>query len=73
MIRFLASAILLLLSACGALPSASYTLGSGIASYDDLRRATDECTARGGHIEPKNDGGDPADLSNYTCVIPKGS
>jgi hypothetical protein len=71
--RLLAPAILLLLSACGSLPSASYTLGDGIASYDDLRRATETCNSRGGHIEPKDVGGDPADLSNYTCVIPRGS
>ncbi|MGE5501971.1 MAG: hypothetical protein ACM3W4_08590 [Ignavibacteriales bacterium] len=71
--RVLVPAALLLLSACSALPSASYSLGSGIASYDDLRRATEECNGRGGHIQPKNDGGDPAELSNYTCVIGKGN
>jgi hypothetical protein len=64
-------AALLLLSACGALPSSSYSLGSGIASYDDLRRATETCNTRGGRIVPNDNGGDPADLSNYTCVIGK--
>jgi hypothetical protein len=70
--RILAPAILLLLSACAVAPSNSYSLGSGIASYDDLRRATEQCNTRGGRIVPKDDGGDPADLSNYTCVIGKG-
>ena len=65
---------LLLLSACASVaPSSSYSLGSGIASYDDLRRATEQCNARGGRIVPKDDGGDPADLSNYTCMIGKGN
>ncbi|MGE5564782.1 MAG: hypothetical protein ACM3YN_01305 [Parcubacteria group bacterium] len=75
MIRLLAPlAVMLTLGACSeALPGASYSLGSGIASYDDLRRATEQCNTRGGHIEPKNDGGDPAELSNYTCVIGKGN
>jgi hypothetical protein len=68
----LATAALLLLSACAMAPDASYSLGSGIASYDDLRRATETCNARGGRIQPNNVGGDPADLSNYTCVIGKG-
>ena len=71
--RVLTLTALLLLSACAVAPSSSYSLGSGIASYDDLRRATETCNARGGHIQPNNDGGDPADLSNYSCVIGKGN
>ncbi len=49
----------------------SYSLGRGIVSYDELRRANDKCAADGGKIEAKQDGGDPAQLGNYTCVIPK--
>jgi len=49
----------------------SYSLGDGVVSYDDLRREGDKCKASGGTIRAKQDGGDPAQLSNYTCVIPK--
>ena len=51
---------------------ASYSLGRGVVSYDELRRASDQCAGDGGKIESKQDGGDPAQLSNYTCVISKG-
>lgn len=51
----------------------SYSLGRGIVNYDELRRAGDTCAAAGGAIQAKQDGGDPAQLSNYTCVIPKGN
>jgi len=71
--QILATAALLLLSACAAAPTNSYSLGSGIASYDDLRRATEQCNARGGRIVPQDNGGDPAQLSNYSCVIGKGN
>ena len=50
----------------------SYSLGRGVVSYDELRRASDQCVVDGGKIEAKQDGGDPAQLSNYTCVISKG-
>lgn len=50
----------------------SYSLGRGVVSYDELRRASDKCVADDGKIEAKQDGGDPAQLSNYTCVISKG-
>ena len=49
----------------------SYSLGRGVVNYDELRRANDKCAADGGKIEAKQDGGDPAQLGNYTCVIPK--
>jgi hypothetical protein len=49
----------------------SYSLGRGVVNYDELRRANDRCAADGGKIEAKQDGGDPAQLGNYTCVIPK--
>jgi len=51
---------------------ASYSLGRGVASYDQLRRDSERCATDGGKIEAKQDGGDPAQLSNYTCVISKG-
>ena len=54
----------------GSTPS-SYSLGRGTASYDQLRRDSEKCAADGGKIEAKQDGGDPTQLSNYTCVIPK--
>jgi outer membrane murein-binding lipoprotein Lpp len=53
-------------------PKASYSLGRGTASYDQLRRDSERCTADGGKIEAKQDGGDPTQLANYTCVMPKG-
>jgi len=62
----------LTLTACQAVSAQerSYSLGDGIVSYDDLRREGDKCKASGGTIRAKQDGGDPAQLSNYTCVIP---
>lgn len=63
----------LALTACAAVtaPDRSYSLGDGVVSYDDLRREGDKCKASGGTIRAKADGGDPAQLSNYTCVIPR--
>ncbi len=63
----------LALSACQAVtaPDMSYSLGDGVVAYDDLRRAGDKCKADGGTIRFKQDGGDPAQLSNYTCVVPR--
>ncbi len=65
---------LAMLSACAAEPASphSYSLGRGVVNYDELRRAGDQCKADGGVLEAKQDGGDPAQLSNYTCSIPKG-
>ncbi|AZS21444.1 MULTISPECIES: hypothetical protein [unclassified Caulobacter] len=61
------------LAACQSVsaPDRSYSLGDGVVSYDDLRREGDKCKASGGTIQAKQDGGDPAQLSNYTCVIPR--
>jgi hypothetical protein len=53
----------------GCASGSSETLGSGIASYDALRQANTACIARGGQIKPRQ-GGDPAQLSDYSCVIP---
>ena len=63
---------LLALSACGTPQTDSYALGRGVANYDELARATEDCRARGGTIKPPTNGGDPTQLSNYTCVIAKG-
>ena len=30
------------------------------------------CATVGGKIEAKQDGGDPTQLANYSCVIPQG-
>lgn len=62
------------LAACSATTASdrSYSLGRGVVNYDELRRAGDKCKAEGGALQAKQDGGDPAQLSNYTCVIPKG-
>lgn len=49
----------------------SYSLGRGIVNYDELRRAGEKCQAEGGALQAKMDGGDPAQLANYTCVIPR--
>ena len=49
----------------------SYTLGSGLMSYDGFRRATDLCKSRGGEVRPKDEGGDMAQMSNYLCFVPK--
>ena len=65
--------ILLLLGACGTVQTDSYSLGRGVATYDELARATETCRARGGTIRPPSTGGDPTQLSNYTCVIGRGS
>lgn len=48
----------------------SYTLGRGLVTYDAMVRAKADCAAAGGEVRPKDKGGDPAQLSNYTCVIP---
>jgi hypothetical protein len=64
--------LLLLLGACASPAYDSYSLGHGIATYDELRRRTEVCQARGGAIKPSGQG-DPYQLSNYTCVIPRGS
>ena len=47
----------------------SEPLGSGIASYDALRDANVACITRGGTVRPRQEG-DPAQLSDYSCVIP---
>jgi hypothetical protein len=62
-----------MLVAAAALTGCSSTLteplGTGIASYDNLRTANAACVARGGQVKPRADG-DPAQLADYSCVIP---
>ena len=64
----------LAITACttGPAPVRSYSLGEGVVAYDDLKRAGEKCQSEGGTIRAKQDGGDPAQLSNYSCVIPSG-
>ena len=62
---------LLLLAACATPQTDSYALGQGVATYDELARATEACRARGGTIRAPTNGGWTAQLSNYTCVIPR--
>jgi len=57
----------IVLGACAS--GSSEPLGYGIASYDALRQANNACIERGGQIKPRQ-GGDPAQLSDYACVIP---
>ncbi len=59
-------------AACATEPQAnpgSYTLGRGLVTYDDMKRAKDKCVAAGGVVRPYTDGGDPNQLANYQCVI----
>jgi hypothetical protein len=46
----------------------SYTLGPGVAAYDDLAAATEKCRADGGRVELKS-GYDKRDLSSYECRL----
>ena len=64
---------LLALTACGTPQTDSYSLGRGIATYDELARATEGCRERGGTIKAPTNGGDPTQLSNYTCIVAKGN
>ena len=47
----------------------SYSLGRGLVTYDDMRRAKEKCAEVGGVVRPKDVGGDMAQLSNYICEI----
>jgi hypothetical protein len=72
MIRALALVGLLALGACGGGAAGSYGLGDGDASYDAIKKAADDCKAKGGEIRLKS-GGDNRELSDYECKVPKGS
>ena len=64
-------AALLACAAC-AEPAGSYGLARGDANYDAMKMATDACKARGGGLVLKK-GGDATELSDYQCIIGKGS
>ncbi len=74
--RLVLCAAMAALTACanGSEPAnpGTYTLGRGLVNYDVMRRAKDQCTADGGAVRPKSEGGDTAQMSNYQCVIPAG-
>jgi hypothetical protein len=58
----------LLLVACASSQGASYTVGPGVANYDNLKAATDKCAADGGALTLK-DGYDKSDLSSWVCKM----
>ncbi|MBS0409050.1 MAG: hypothetical protein JSR86_03965 [Proteobacteria bacterium] len=67
-VLLIASAASLALSACA---GGSYGLQEGDANYDAVKKASDECKARGGHIQLKS-GGDTTELGDYECKMDKG-
>ena len=72
MIRTIAPvALLVLLGACAGVQAKieSYSLGRGVVTYDDMRRAKEQCASEGGVVRPKDGGGDMAQMSNYICEI----
>jgi hypothetical protein len=68
---FAALSLLLMLAACAGIEAKvqSYPLGRGLVTYDELRRAKEQCTAAGGVVRPVDAGGDMSQLSNYLCEI----
>ncbi|MDP3173113.1 MAG: hypothetical protein Q8M88_01600 [Phenylobacterium sp.] len=54
----------ILVLACTACASASPD--GGVANYDSLSRAGQECAAKGGQLALQN-GGDPQVLTDYAC------
>ena len=67
----IAVSLLLFTSACASLDAkmGSYSLGRGLVTYDDIRRAKESCAEVGGVVRPKDVGGDMAQMSNYVCEI----
>ncbi len=63
--------LLILLGACAGTTAKmeSYTIGRGLVTYDEMRRAQAECESAGGVVRPKDVGGDMAELGNYLCEI----
>jgi len=66
-----ALSLLLVLGACASMQAKieSYPLGHGLVTYDEMRRAKEQCAAAGGIVRPINVGGDMSLLSNYLCEI----
>jgi hypothetical protein len=58
------------LSGCGGLSARSYALDHGVATYDGLKAATEQCAGRSGVISVRENH-DGRDLSDYDCVIGK--
>jgi hypothetical protein len=58
----------LLLAACASGQGASYSVGPGVANYDNLKAATDKCAVDGGTLTLK-DGYDKGDLSSWVCKM----
>lgn len=71
MLKLLPITLLLLVGACANINEkmGSYSLGRGLVTYDDMRRAKEKCAEAGGVVRPKDVGGDMAQLSNYVCEI----
>ena len=59
----------LAIAIAGCSTGSSESLGTGIASYDALRKANEACVARGGTVQPRKDVV-PGELADYSCVIP---
>ena len=66
-----AISLFVLLAACAGVQARmeSYSLGRGLVTYDEMRRAQQQCADAGGVVRPKDAGGDLAQLSNYICDI----
>ncbi len=64
----MSSGILIIMLAMSLCACASYGLPQGDANYDAIKSATDDCRAKGGHIELKS-GYDGRQLSSYECKI----
>ena len=66
-----ALSLLLSLAACAGVQAKieSYSLGRGLVTYDDMRRAKEKCASEDGFVRPKDVGGDMAQMSNYVCEI----
>jgi hypothetical protein len=63
--RVIIACALLSLGACAA-------YGEGEASYDAVKRASDDCKARGGTLQLKADG-DSQKISDFECKMGKGA
>ena len=53
---------------CTGVTDSSYALEGGSATYDGLKAATEQCAAKGGHIQLRKDYGGQS-LSDYDCVM----
>lgn len=71
MSRLIALAALALLGACvSPVEGGDYALPPGVATYDNLKAATDRCHADGGELVLSS-GYDKREMSNYQCKIGK--